>query len=58
MMPQQIMVEDLRDMLKTSSDEGDAGERDVQFVDVREEDELNKARIEGETRVHCTGVVD
>lgn len=47
-MPRQIMVEELRDMLKITGEGGEGAASQFQFVDVREEDEVKKARIDGE----------
>lgn len=47
-MPRQISVEELSDMMKLAGGEGEAAEGGFQFVDVREEDELQKAKIDGE----------
>lgn len=54
-MPRQMAVEELGEILELlKSGAGDA-ESKYQFIDVREEEELGKAKLDGRRLVGCTG---
>ena len=50
-LPRQIGVEDLAEILELVKNEAGGVESKYQFVDVREEEELKMAKLDGESRL-------